>query len=60
MTIMENYNHSDYGIKSSLLKTLLILEYGDSIGFHVQHQKKELRLVGSTVVESKTISSSLL
>ena len=57
---MENYNHSDYGIKSSLLKTLLILDYGDSIGFHVQHQKKELRLVGSTVVESKTISSSLL
>ena len=39
MTIMENYNHSAYGVKSSLPKTLLIREYGDSIGFHVRDQK---------------------
>ena len=39
MTIMENYNHSAYGVKSSFLKTLLIREYGDSIGFHVRHQR---------------------
>ena len=45
MTIMENYNQSAYGVKSSFLKTLLIREYGDSIGFHVQHQKNELEVV---------------
>ena len=39
MTIMENYNHRAYGVKSSLPKTLLIREYGDSIGFHVRDQK---------------------
>ena len=41
MTIMENYNHSAYGVKSSFLKRLLIREYGDSIGFHVRHQKND-------------------
>ena len=45
MTIMENYNHSAYGVKSSFLKTLLIREYGDSIGFHVRHQKNESEVV---------------
>ena len=45
MTIMESYNHSAYEEKSSFLKTLLIREYGDSIGFHVQHQKNELEAV---------------
>ena len=45
MTIMENYNHSAYGGKSSFLKTLLIREYGDSIGFHVWHDKYESELV---------------
>ena len=45
ITIMENYNHSAYEVKSSFLKTLLIREYGDSIGFHVQHQKNELEAV---------------
>ena len=34
MTIMENYSHSAYGVKSSFLKTMLIRDYGDSIGFH--------------------------
>ena len=53
MTIMENYNHSVYGVKSSFLKTLLICEYGDSIGFHAQHQKNE-----SEVVYDKRNSSS--
>ena len=45
MTIMENYNHSAYGVKSSFLKTLLIREYGYSIGFHVRHQKNESEVV---------------
>ena len=45
MTIMENYNHSAYGVKSSFLKTLLIREYGDSIGFRVQDQKNKLEVV---------------
>ena len=53
MAIMENYNHSVYGVKSSFLKTLLIFEYGDSIGFHVLHQKNE-----SEVVYDKSNSSS--
>ena len=33
IAIMENYIHSAYRVKSSFLKTLLICEYGDSIGF---------------------------
>ena len=37
--ILENYNHNAYGVRSSFLKTLLIREYGNSIGFHVRHQK---------------------
>ena len=41
MTIMEYYSHSAYGVKSSFLKTMLIRDYGDSIGFHVRHQKNE-------------------
>ena len=45
MTIMENYNHSAYGVKPSFLKTLLIREYEDSIGFHVRHQKNESEVV---------------
>ena len=45
MTIMENCNHSAYEVKSSFLKILLISEYGDSIGFHVRHQKNELEVV---------------
>ena len=53
MAIMENYNHSVYGVKSSFLKTLLICEYGNSIGFHVHHQKNE-----SEVVYDKRNSSS--
>ena len=53
VTIMENYNHIAYGVKSSFLKTLLICEYGDSIGFHVRHQKNE-----SEVVYDKRNSSS--
>ena len=35
MTIIENYNDSVYGVNSRFVKTLLIGEYGDSIGFHV-------------------------
>ena len=50
---MENYNHNAYGVKSSFLKTLLIREYGNSIGFHVRHQKNE-----SEVVYDKRNSSS--
>ena len=53
MKIMENYNHSAYRIKSGFLKTLLIRDYGDSIGFYVRHQKKE-----SDVVYDKRDSSS--
>ena len=41
MTIMENYNCSAYGVKSSFLKTLLIREYGESTGFYVWHQKNK-------------------
>ena len=40
MKIMENNNHTAYEVKSRFLKTLVILEYGDSIGFHVR--KNEL------------------
>ena len=54
MTITENYNHSAYRVKLIFLKTLLIREYGDSIGFHIRHQKKE-----SEVVYDKRNSSSL-
>ena len=42
---MENYNHSVYGVNLSFLKTLLIHEYGDSIGFHIWHQKNESEVV---------------
>ena len=45
LTIMENDNHSAYEIKSSYLKTLLICDYGDSIGLHVRHQKNEPEVV---------------
>ena len=38
---MEDYYHSACGVKSSFLKTLLIREYGDSIGFYTRHQKNE-------------------
>ena len=55
MTIMGNYNHSVYGVRSSFLKTLLIRKYVDSIGFHVPHQKDE-----SEVVYDKRNSSSYL
>ena len=55
MTVMENYNHSAYGVKSSFLKTLVIREYGDSIGFHERHQKNE-----SEAVYDKRNSSSYI
>ena len=42
---MANYNNGAYGVKSSFEKILLILEYGDSIGFHVRHQKNESEVV---------------
>ena len=45
MTIMENYNHSAYGVNSSFLKTLLIREYGENIGFHVGYQKNKSEVV---------------
>ena len=45
MTVMEDYYHSACGVKPSFLKTLLIHEYGDSIGFHVRHQKNESEVV---------------
>ena len=45
MAIMENFNHSAYGVKSSFLKTLLIREYEGSMGFHVRHQKNQLEVV---------------
>ena len=41
MAIMENYNDSAYGVKLGFPKTLLIREFGDSIGFHVRNQKYE-------------------
>ena len=40
MKILENNNYTAYKAKSMFLKTLLIPEYVDSIGFHVR--KKEL------------------
>ena len=45
MTIMENFNHSAYGVKSSFLKTLLIREYEGSMAFYVRHQKNQLEVV---------------
>ena len=48
MAIMENFNHSAYGVKSSFLKTLLIREYEGSMGFHVRHQKNQLEVVYDT------------
>ena len=45
MAIMENFNHSAYGVNSSFLKTLLIREYEGSMGFHVRHQKNQLEVV---------------
>ena len=40
-TIMENYNHNAFGVKSSFLKTLLIREFDGTIGFHIRSQKNE-------------------
>ena len=45
MAIVENYNHGAYEVKSSFLKTLLICEYGDSIGFCVWHHENESEVV---------------
>ena len=36
---MANYNHNASGVKSSFLKTLLIREYGEDVGFYVRNQK---------------------
>ena len=36
---MENNNHTAYEVTSRFLKTLLILEYGDSIRFHVRNNE---------------------
>ena len=45
MKVMADYYHSACGVKSSFLKTLLIREYGDSIGFYTRHQKNESEVV---------------
>ena len=45
MKIMEKYNHTAYGVKSSFMKTFIIREYGDNTGFHVQHQKNKAEVV---------------
>ena len=46
MTIMEIYNHSAHGVKSSFLRTWQIREYGDSTRFHhVRHQKNKSKVV---------------
>ena len=39
MAIMENYNHIVVRLNSSFLKTLLIREYGENIGFQIRHQR---------------------
>ena len=45
--IMENYNHNASGVKSSFVKSLLICEYGEDIGFHVRHQNNFYFLHGN-------------
>ena len=56
---MENCNHNAYGVKSSFLKTLLILEYEDSIGFHVCHQKNELKVVYDKFNSNSSVEAAI-
>ena len=61
ITIMKNCDFSAFDLKPSFPKTLLIREYGESVGFNVRHQKNKLKVVyekrnSSSYVEA-TISS---
>ena len=59
MTIIENYNDSVYGVNSRFVKTLLIGEYEDSIGFHVWYQKNESEVVYDNYNSSSYVEAAI-